>query len=112
MERLWLQIVETPGSSYKPLADSCVSTMLWCPRVLEGSLEGLSCPCSSLWMIIPFPIWVFLLPFLLVEEALRLLPDTSSDWPCLGQGFVPAGSPVAKQVGSCVENRMTPTRNV
>lgn len=56
-------------------------------------------------MIIPFPTWLFLLPLLVVEEASRLLLDTSSDWPCLGQGFVPAGSAMAKQVGSCVGNQ-------
>lgn len=41
---------------------------------------------------------------------MRLLPDISSDWPCLDQRFVPAPSAMAREMGPVWGIRMTSTR--
>lgn len=45
-----------------------------------------------------------------MEEAARLLPDISSDWPCLDQRFALTWSAVVKEVDHVWGVRMTPTR--
>ena len=66
--------------------------------------EGFICPSSSPWMLIAFHFSAFPL---LVEEAVRLLPDISSDWPCLDQRFVPAPSAMAREMGHVWGIRIT-----
>lgn len=89
MEPLWLQIVKR-HSLCKPSGDYLGNSLVCCYTGLQESFSGVLKRGLFVLLVLSGCSSLTLEVFLSVEEAVRLLPDISSDWPCLDQRFVPA----------------------